>query len=186
MKHKAQGALEYLLLIGGAVIVAAIVISLISTAPTVIDPIRQVTCLEQKTFAGCNNTTGCTPQTIQGGTALVSSEFFICMTGIGGCAGWCGTVDGAWDNIIMDESYIGSTTVNFQTYCDGDCVNKTITFDEASGSYTIASTTMFPPVFCNGILSGCIRITGATGVADIFVGGTPMPSFNSKFTITDP
>ncbi len=82
MNFKAQGALEYLLLIGGAVLVAAIVISLISTTPTAADPTLKTRCLAQKNYSACITTTGCIAmQSDMATSATDSSNFFICMAG---------------------------------------------------------------------------------------------------------
>ena len=54
MNTKGQGALEYLLLIGGAVLVAAIVIALITGIPTTSpNPQATVTCATLSQFAVC-------------------------------------------------------------------------------------------------------------------------------------
>ena len=54
MNVKGQGALEYLLLIGGAVLVAAIVIALITGIPTTTpNPQAKITCATLSQFAVC-------------------------------------------------------------------------------------------------------------------------------------
>lgn len=53
MDVKGQGALEYLLLIGGAVLVAAIVIALISGMPTAIDAEARAYCGSYFNIANC-------------------------------------------------------------------------------------------------------------------------------------
>ncbi len=61
MNIKGQGALEYLLLIGGAVLVAAIVIALVTGIPgTTPDPGANVRCATHSQFAVCNADTGFT------------------------------------------------------------------------------------------------------------------------------
>ncbi len=63
MNKKAQGALEYLLLIGGAVLVASIVIALITGIPTTTqNPEAATKCAMKATYASCNEVT-CTAQT---------------------------------------------------------------------------------------------------------------------------
>jgi len=54
MDVRGQGALEYLLLIGGAVLVAAIVIALITGVPaTVSNPEAETYCASQPTYETC-------------------------------------------------------------------------------------------------------------------------------------
>ena len=56
MDVKGQGALEYLLLIGGAVLVAAIVIALITGIPTTItDPEANARCATMSQWAVCED-----------------------------------------------------------------------------------------------------------------------------------
>ena len=55
MNVKGQGALEYLLLIGGAVLVAAIVLALITGIPTTVsNPSAVVTCAALSQYGVCN------------------------------------------------------------------------------------------------------------------------------------
>ncbi len=59
MNIKGQGALEYLLLIGGAVLVAAIVIALVTGIPgSTPDPGANVRCANHSQFAVCNADVG--------------------------------------------------------------------------------------------------------------------------------
>lgn len=55
MDVRGQGALEYLLLIGGAVLVAAIVIALISGMPGSLSAEDRTYCQSYFDFAGCNS-----------------------------------------------------------------------------------------------------------------------------------
>jgi len=69
MDRKGQGALEYLLLIGGAVLVAAIVIALITGIPTgTTNPTETVICAENNTAASCLSETdaSCTLRGLDG------------------------------------------------------------------------------------------------------------------------
>ncbi len=55
MNKKGQGALEYLLLIGGAVLVASIVIALITGIPTTTqNPEAATKCAMKATYASCS------------------------------------------------------------------------------------------------------------------------------------
>ena len=93
MNLKGQGALEYLLLIGGAVLVAAIVIALVTGIPgTSPNPSDQAICASQFTFTTCNgvvtasppaagqiNSGTCCPIQSDGSTATVNAEFSSCI-----------------------------------------------------------------------------------------------------------
>ena len=60
MDVRGQGALEYLLLIGGAVLVAAIVIALMTSIPsTGPNPQAQTFCASKLTFTECTAIVGC-------------------------------------------------------------------------------------------------------------------------------
>ena len=62
MNLKGQGALEYLLLIGGAVLVAAIVIALVTGIPgTAVDPADSAYCASLTAPGGAVCTGGCPP-----------------------------------------------------------------------------------------------------------------------------
>ncbi len=74
MNSKGQGALEYLLLIGGAVLVAAIVIALLAGLPGgSANPTNQTYCSGLPTYLGCN--AGTPPASVTVGT----------YTGVGKC-----------------------------------------------------------------------------------------------------
>ena len=63
MNKKGQGALEYLLLIGGAVLVAAIVIALLTGVPSGLpDPQKAAVCATRVNCAACvaDTTNSCT------------------------------------------------------------------------------------------------------------------------------
>ena len=81
MNKKAQGALTYLLLIGGAVLVAAIVISLVTGIPSE-DFTSGLGCNYNKTYDSCTNAS-CTPIQQDGSAATNQTEFFLC-SGSGG------------------------------------------------------------------------------------------------------
>lgn len=99
MDVKGQGALEYLLLIGGAVLVAAIVIALITGIPTgVIPPEVATFCATKGTFDSCNaidcvapftakdgSGWACDPQTVTGLAAADSTTFGKCGTAQTAC-----------------------------------------------------------------------------------------------------
>ena len=53
MENKGQGALEYLLLIGGAVLVASVVIALITGIPPRLDPTTQAKCAQYISHGEC-------------------------------------------------------------------------------------------------------------------------------------
>ena len=84
MDVKGQGALEYLLLIGGAVLVAAIVIALITGIPgTGPDPADAAKCAAEMTFTGCKaavgNTAGfCCPIDSTGAETAAAANFHHC------------------------------------------------------------------------------------------------------------
>lgn len=82
MNTKAQGALEYLLIIGGAVLVGAIVIALITgTAET-----GDTRCLTHTTYPSCTADTQCRGLD-QSGNDATAQTFFICKSsGTGGSA----------------------------------------------------------------------------------------------------
>ncbi|MCX6799058.1 MAG: class III signal peptide-containing protein [Candidatus Diapherotrites archaeon] len=72
MEKKGQGALEYLLLIGGAVLVAAIVIALLAGLPGgSANPANGTFCAGKATFADCTNagTVQLTNATLTDGTS---------------------------------------------------------------------------------------------------------------------
>ena len=69
MDVKGQGALEYLLLIGGAVLVAAIVIALISGMPTQLDAEERTYCSSFASFTECT-----TVADVQGSTGTASGN----------------------------------------------------------------------------------------------------------------
>ena len=81
MNARAQGALEYLLIIGGAILVGAIVISLITATPSAADPTQKAKCLSQKNYGSCQATTGCIAMKQDMATQADASNFFICMAG---------------------------------------------------------------------------------------------------------
>ena len=99
MDVKGQGALEYLLLIGGAVLVAAIVIALITGIPTgVIPPEVATYCATKGTFDACGTITcaapfvakdgsgwACAPETVTGLPATGSTDFGKCGTAQTAC-----------------------------------------------------------------------------------------------------
>ncbi len=129
MNASAQGALEYLLLIGGAVIVAAIVISLITDAPTTIDPQLKSKCISLNSFAACStNPTECMPIT-QTGAWANAGNFFLCNVASTGGAPGSGTIylscndalnlgESTGDGIyIIDPDGLGALDP-FQVYCD--------------------------------------------------------------------
>jgi len=85
MDVKGQGALEYLLLIGGAVLVAAIVIALISGIPGGgASPEDAALCAGARSYDSClvanGQVTGgvCDPMTTGGVCAVDASEFGYC------------------------------------------------------------------------------------------------------------
>jgi uncharacterized protein (UPF0333 family) len=90
MDVKGQGALEYLLLIGGAVLVAAIVIALISGMPTSLDAEARTYCQSYFTFSGCQDAdpvtavaaaaagSDCCPRQIDGTGANDQTDFYTC------------------------------------------------------------------------------------------------------------
>jgi len=90
MDVKGQGALEYLLLIGGAVLVAAIVIALISGMPSSLDAEARTYCQSFFTFSGCIDGdpvtavataaagSDCCPRQIDGSTATDQTNFYTC------------------------------------------------------------------------------------------------------------
>ena len=96
MNLKGQGALEYLLLIGGAVLVAAIVIALVTGIPsTVTNPEALTYCGSQPTFVECSAVTclapftagdlttwSCAPKQTSGAAAVDQATFARCGAGI--------------------------------------------------------------------------------------------------------
>ena len=79
MDRKGQGALEYLLLIGGAVLVAAIVIALITGIPGTQNPASEAECAAKSLFAECTATgSGCVALQIDGVTTATSANFAMC------------------------------------------------------------------------------------------------------------
>lgn len=88
MNKKGQGALEYLLLIGGAVLVAAIVIALITGVPTGTgNPEAKARCAAHATYNGCIGDTGftigsttfdCVAKKTDGSDATGASDFGYC------------------------------------------------------------------------------------------------------------
>jgi len=84
MDIKGQGALEYLLLIGGAVLVAAIVIALITGIPGgTPNPTDSAICAAEHTFAGCSGATvgagSCQPTAADGTVAAGAATFSYCV-----------------------------------------------------------------------------------------------------------
>ena len=88
MDVKGQGALEYLLLIGGAVLVAAIVIALISGMPTAVDAEARAYCGSFFNIANCSasnvqddvdvSTGTCCPIQEDGSEADSQENFYQC------------------------------------------------------------------------------------------------------------
>lgn len=93
MNIKGQGALEYLLLIGGAVLVAAIVIALVTGIPTgTPNPQNDVFCANKINFGECDGILGiesvtvgtwsgvgmCCGQTSIGTPAVDQTDFAYC------------------------------------------------------------------------------------------------------------
>lgn len=77
MNIKGQGALEYLLLIGGAVLVAAIVIALVTGIPGgTPNPENDTFCSAKFNFGECDEVPGITVVTVGG------------YTGVGVCCGY--------------------------------------------------------------------------------------------------
>ena len=100
MDVKGQGALEYLLLIGGAVLVAAIVIALITGIPTgTIPPEVTTFCANRMSFTECGeiacglgaftsadgSTWACQPRTVTGEVAVGAPGFVRCGTAAVAC-----------------------------------------------------------------------------------------------------
>ena len=125
MDKKAQGALSYLLLIGGAVLVAAIVISLVTSIPSE-DFTSGLGCNYNKTYDSCTNAS-CTPIQENGSTATNQTEFFLCSGSGGGGGGPVGTpcngngicdigeVCGSecpYEGLYYDSAYPGGTLNN--------------------------------------------------------------------------
>jgi len=83
MNTKGQGALEYLLLIGGAILVAAIVIALIVGLPSAAgNPADKTLCVNQANFVSCGaaDPSGgvCCPLKTDGGAAATQGEYGYC------------------------------------------------------------------------------------------------------------
>jgi len=91
MNIKGQGALEYLLLIGGAVLVAAIVIALVTGIPgSAPNPSDQAICASQFTYNACTGVVvgedlgelvagACCPIDDAGAEAKDNTDFYNCM-----------------------------------------------------------------------------------------------------------
>ncbi len=134
MKRKAQGALEYLLLIGGAILVAAIVIAMLAGAAP--DQTQNIICNLKTTFKACSDTDGCVPtQEDMLTKAETAEEFFICLFGgytdgepeciPDGCNGTCPPGCTATEDPDCDPAgCCGDGTCDAgETYesCPGDC-----------------------------------------------------------------
>ena len=90
MDVKGQGALEYLLLIGGAVLVAAIVIALISGMPSSLSAEARTYCQSYFTYSGCVDAdpmiavatadagSDCCARQIDGTDATSQTNFYTC------------------------------------------------------------------------------------------------------------
>jgi len=83
MNKRAQGALEYLLLIGGAILVAAIVTALLIGVPGVTDTDIKAKCAFYNVYQACYGDSDCKPITQAGGLAD-ETNFFICIDDTGG------------------------------------------------------------------------------------------------------
>jgi hypothetical protein len=147
MNHRAQGALEYLLLIGGAVLVAAIVISLITTVPAGIDPATSAECLSQKSLAACSAITGCTAYKQDMATqATLPGEFFICMAGQTSCG----------DSVVDAGEVCDPPGVTGNVRCNSSCTGYDVygcTILVAEGNYRLVQD-------ISGSSSMCLRIGG--------------------------
>lgn len=82
--QKGQGSLEYLLLIGGAVLVAAIVIGLVvtssqNTGGTITDTTQgNANCVSKTAYASCISTAGCIPVDRDGAQISTAANFSRC------------------------------------------------------------------------------------------------------------
>jgi len=78
LREKGQGALEYLLLIGGTVLIASLVIVLVTSAPGSINLEMQVKCAQKMNWGACTGDTDCVPREQDGTEATTAADFLTC------------------------------------------------------------------------------------------------------------
>ncbi len=79
MEQRAQGAIEYLLIIMGAILVAAIVVAMVTSVPSSESSYARVVCPYRTTYDSCLNDPLCMPVTATGSIAASPAEFYICV-----------------------------------------------------------------------------------------------------------
>ena len=124
MNKNAQASLSYILLIGGAVLVAAIAIAIIVSVPNSSNTGDQLYCASKTPFNTCATEARCAPTKGDGSLATSEAEFLRCG---GACTLLSETITDTLENGTNDV--VGAPGLDFETDCRGSsCAGNELRF----------------------------------------------------------